>query len=173
MKMFAMKRPFIASDKLTPMCLGAFLYLYRRGDLRGVRVVAPVLAMSVLGGCGQGMFVSYCEGTLAKSPDGNCSAQLVQDVATKRAYAVVECTAWHYEQEPNWNAVVVRGARTPIGVRWVHDHLIEVTVNADASIEASQSVIQSPSYLVKVELRRLPKGAATLQGCGLGVLGGI
>lgn len=130
------------------------------------RLGVVVLLGFGLSGCGQ--FVSYCEGDIAKSPDGKCSAYLVQDVSTKRAYAVVECIDWHYGPPyPNWNSVIARGARTPMEVHWVRDHVVEVTVNADATIETHQQTIQGRSYSVDVLLRRLPVGAGTLKGCRL------
>ena len=58
-------------------------------------VLEPVASPSLsLGGCGR--VIVYCEGELERAPDGECRAQLVQDVATRGAYAVVECKDWHY-----------------------------------------------------------------------------
>src|SRR5262249_35145954 len=69
-----------------------------------VTVIAASASLS-LSGCGR--VIIYCEGEPAKSPDGECNAQLVQDVATHGAYAVVECNDWQYEPYPDWTAVIL------------------------------------------------------------------
>ena len=107
-----------------------------------------------------------------KSPDGKCSAYLVQDIATYRAYAVLECQAWHVAPlDPDWNAVVAKGPRTPMAVRWITDRVLEVAVNDDAIVERLQPRISGASYEVQVLLRRVPKSVKSIEGCGLGALG--
>ncbi|HEX5208532.1 MAG TPA: hypothetical protein VFW10_12175, partial [Steroidobacteraceae bacterium] len=62
-------------------------------------------------------------------------AQFSQDVATNGAYASVDCKAWHYGQPPpDWNAVVLNGAHTPLALRWLGSHTLEVTLPAGASV---------------------------------------
>ena len=51
---------------------------------RELTVVAAMTAITQ-GGCQRA--VIYCEGELAPSPDGQCTAQLVQDVATDSVLA--------------------------------------------------------------------------------------
>jgi hypothetical protein len=108
--------PSIRSIGSTSCCLGtsppnAFVPDHQVNQLLKTLVTATVASASLsLGGCGR--VIVYCEGELEKSPDGECFAQLVQDVATRGAYAVVECKDWHYVPYPDWNAVILGGART-------------------------------------------------------------
>jgi len=129
------------------------------------------LLTALVAGCGE--FVSFCEGPEVKSPDGRCSASLVQDIATHRAYAVLECRAWHVAPFPDWNAVVAKGPRTPMGIRWLTDRVLEVAVNDDATIERLQPPIGGPSYEVEVLLKKMPKSVSIIEGSGLGALGDL
>ena len=128
---------------------------------------APLfLALAV---CGCGRQVIFCQGPVLGSPDGECTAQVVQDVATDGSYATLECNdlAWHREGTPEWNVVVARGAQAPIELKWVGERRLEAVVNAGTRIETHKTTIRGDKYSVEVSLRELPVGERALQGCGL------
>ena len=112
--------------------------------------------------------IVYCEGPPVASPDGQCDAQFVQDVATNGAYAVVDCQDWHYPPYPaDWNAVILNGPHTPLTIAWLGNRSLEVTVPAAADIRNYQSTIRGRSYAVEVALRKALPGDTTIHGCGL------
>ena len=129
--------------------------------------LSALLAITLLNLSGCERHIVYCEGSRVASPDGQCNAQLVQDVATNGAYAVVECEDWHYPPYPDWNAVILNGPHTPLTMAWLGNHSLEVTVPSAADIRNYQSTIRGRSYAVEVALRRAPHGDTTIPGCGL------
>jgi hypothetical protein len=130
--------------------------------------LSPLILALAISGCARG--VMYCEGPAVKSPDGECTSQVVQDVATDGSYATLVCkdTSWHREGAPPWNAVVARGAHAPLKVEWLEDKRLEVQMNPGTKIETHQVVVGSTSYSVAVSIRERPAGSEGLQGCGLG-----
>ena len=127
--------------------------------------VLPAIILSNLIGCER--HIVYCEGPRVASPDGQCNAQLVQDVATNGAYAVVECQDWHYPPYPDWNAVILNGPHTPLTMAWLGNRSLEVTVPSTADIRNYQSTIRGHSYAVKVALRKALHGDTAIHGCSL------
>src|SRR3982751_2158767 len=128
------------------------------------RLSLLILALTICG-CGHGII--YCEGAPVKSPDGECTSQVVQDVATDGSYATLVCNdmSWHREGAPSWNAVVARGAYTPLKVEWLGDRRLEVQIKPGTKIETHQLVVGGASYSVDVSVRELPASSDGLQGC--------
>lgn len=125
----------------------------------------PMITM-MLSGCAR--HIIYCEGSNVTSPDGQCSAQLVQDVATKGSYASVDCKDWHYQPYvQDQNAIALNGAHTPLAVRWLGNHRLEVTLPPGASVRRFQPNIRGRSYTVQVSLRTKSPGDTPISGCGL------
>jgi hypothetical protein len=127
--------------------------------------VLLAITLSNLIGCER--HIVYCEGPRVSSPDGQCNAQRVQDVATNGAYAVVEYQDWHYPPYPDWNAVILNGPHTPLTMAWLGNRSLEVTVPSAANIRNYQSTIRGRSYAVEVALRKAPHGDTAISGCGL------
>lgn len=133
--------------------------------LRHGRFVISLLLLVTQSGCER--HIIYCEGPYASSPDSQCKAHLVQDLATNGAYAVVECNDWHYAPYPDWNAVILNGPHSPMAVRWIGERSLEVSVPAAADIRSYQPQIRGRSYTVQISLHKLPAGETALGGCGL------
>ena len=130
-------------------------------------VLSASLAIALVNLSGCERHIVYCEGPRVASPDSECNAQLVQDVATNGAYAVVECAEWHYPPYPNWNAVILNGPHTPLTMAWLGNRSLEVTVPSAADVRNYQSTIRGRSYAVEVVLHRAPYGYTAIPGCGL------
>ena len=125
------------------------------------------LSIILISSSGCERHIIYCEGPYTSSPDGQCKAQLVQDVATNSADAVVECNDWHYPPYPDWNAVILNGPHSPMAIRWIDTHLLEVSVPVAADVRHYQPEIRGRSYSVQISLRKVRAGDTAPGGCGL------
>ena len=123
------------------------------------------LVLAALVSCSRSII--YCEGDPVQSPDGQCKAQMIQDATTDNTVAVVECNAWHYGPSPtaDWNALVLRGTKYALDLKWTANGLIEVTIPVGASIKSRQAHMQGLDYVVNVVLRE--DSGTKFPGCGI------
>lgn len=124
------------------------------------------LCLALLSGCGSG--IVYCEGDIVRSPDSECWAQLIQDVATDGTYAVVECNDWHTLPGPDWNAVVLKGTDHGLTTKWLENRVVEIDVPAEAEVREQQRVMKGVNDSVEVVVRRV---GSTERAAGCGITG--
>ena len=125
---------------------------------------ALCLCLALLNGCGDGII--YCEGEMVRSPDSECKAQLIQDVATDGTYAIVECSDWHNLPGPDWNAVVLKGTKHGLATKWLENRVVEIDVPAQAKIREQQRVMKGVNDSVEVIVRRVGS-TEPVAGCGI------
>src|SRR6266853_3313124 len=111
------------------------------------RVIALLCLGVALNACDR--HIIYCEGPRLASADGECTAQLVQDVSTDGTYAVVECRNWHYAPNPpNWNAVTLKGTQNAVALKWLDSRTVEISVSQNAEVKLYQPSMKGSAYTV-------------------------